>query len=75
MPGFDTGAGANLNVSLKGLEPGSWKLTLDWQHADCNYQDVHVFEIQPSPGELYKTSKYAAASLFHTRHSLYTRKC
>ena len=67
---FDTGTSQVLKIETGELESGSWELVLEWEHEDRNFQHKQVFEVEKETG-LFKTSLYAEASLFHSRHPLY----
>lgn len=67
---FNTGAGTDLTVSLKDLAAGSWELTLEWEHDERSYQHQQRFEVAGLTDSLFKLSKYAEASLFHSPHPL-----
>lgn len=67
---FDTGTSQVLKIETHELESGSWELVLEWEHEDRNFQHKQVFEVEEETS-LFKTSLYAEASLFHSRHPLH----
>lgn len=67
---FETDVAHVLKVETDELESGSWELVLEWEHEDRNFQHKQVFEVEEET-DLFKTSLYAEASLFHSRHPLY----
>lgn len=67
---FETDAAYVLRIETEELESGSWELVLEWEHENRNFQHRQVFEVKEETN-LFKTSLYAEASLFHSRHPLH----
>lgn len=68
---FDTGTSQVLEIETSELESGNWELVLEWEYDDRNFQHKQVFEVEEEETGLFKTSLYADASLFHSRHPLH----
>lgn len=67
---FDTGTDRELIIPLTELEEGSWELVLDLEYEARSFRHSQRLEIEPK-SDLFKTTKYAAACLFHSRHPLH----
>ncbi|MEO3402896.1 hypothetical protein AAFN85_03275 [Mucilaginibacter sp. CAU 1740] len=70
LQNFETDAAHVLKIETDELESGSWELVLEWEHEGRSFQHTQAFGVEEDNG-LFKTSLYAEASLFHSRHPLH----
>ncbi|WP_347525492.1 hypothetical protein [Mucilaginibacter sp. CAU 1740] len=59
-----------MKIEKDWLESGTWELVLEWEHEGRSFQHTQAFGVEEDNG-LFKTSLYAEASLFHSRHPLH----